>query len=101
MGSRNDPPYRVGESWGEFLAEHGIDRDKAEPIHEIQWLRGERIRLILKVERHRMTEAERGASMDAIAHCEDITYGGPADANAAAVLRNYLARTAPREEGDG
>ena len=86
MGSKNDPPYRVGESWEDFLARRGIERDKAEPIHEIQWLRSERIRLMVEVERHRMTEAERGAIVNAIACCEDITYGGPADPGAAGVL---------------
>lgn len=95
MGSKSEPPYKAGESWEEFLARRGIERDKAEPIHEIQWLRSERIRLMVELERHRMTPEERGASGDAIACCEDITYGGPADAVAAGVLRNYLDRTAP------
>lgn len=60
MGSKSEPPYKVGESWEEFLARRGIDRDKDEPIHEIQWLRSERIRLMVEVERLQQERQPKG-----------------------------------------
>ncbi len=39
-----------------------------------------------------LTDAEREAIKAGIANCEDITYGGPNDEEAAAVLRRLLER---------
>ncbi len=39
-----------------------------------------------------LTEEERRAIKSGIAYCEDITYGGPNDEEAAAVLRRLLER---------
>lgn len=39
----------------------------------------------------RLTDNERQAIIDAIDCCEDITYGGPANPEAAATLRGLLA----------
>jgi len=41
----------------------------------------------------RLTDAEREAIKDAISCCEDITYGGAADQEAADVLKALLERT--------
>ena len=41
----------------------------------------------------RLTDAEREAIKDAISCCEDITYGGAADQEAADVLNALLERT--------
>ena len=41
----------------------------------------------------RLTDAERAAVKDAISCCEDITYGGAADQEAADVLKALLERT--------
>jgi len=40
-----------------------------------------------------LTDAEREAIKSAIEWCEDITYGGPNDEEAAATLRTLLERT--------
>jgi hypothetical protein len=46
-----------------------------------------------EIERLRLTDAERKAIASAIEWCEDITYGGPNDEEAAATLRALLKRT--------
>jgi hypothetical protein len=46
-----------------------------------------------EIARLRLTEAEREAIASAIEWCEDITYGGPNDEEAAATLRALLKRT--------
>ncbi len=48
-------------------------------------------RLIVEVERHRMTEQERASVSDAAAECDHD--------NRAMALRGYLDRTAPKEVG--
>jgi len=50
-------------------------------------------RLRYEVARLRLTDAERAAVKDAISCCEDITYGGAADQEAADVLKALLERT--------
>jgi hypothetical protein len=45
-----------------------------------------------EINRLRLTDEEREAIKAGIANCEDITYGGPNDEEAAAVLRRLLER---------
>jgi hypothetical protein len=71
--------------FNEWLAANGKAREYATAMDEIVWLREERVRL-------RLTEAEREAIKGAIQCCEDITYGGPANQEAADVLNALLDR---------
>ena len=70
---------------------HSCSREKAEA-----WAREYGFPEVVPLYRHpqpTLTDAEREAIKDAISCCEDITYGGAADQEAADVLNALLERT--------